>query len=111
MTSFTDSQYYFYHLYLIPILKNILISSVDQLEVISLILILISDYVLGGIYTKNVPIVEINLKYVILNQGNNKVLTLNFVCLFLLLFLCNSIEHTNNLDFNFMNTADDQITK
>ena len=82
MTSFTDSQYYFHHLYLIPIFKNILISSIDQLEVMSLILILISDYVLGGIYTKNVPIVEINLKYVILNQGSNKVLTLNFVCLF-----------------------------
>ena len=84
MTSFSDSRYYFHHLYLIPTFKNILILSVGQLEVMSLILILISDYVLGGtFYTKNVPIVEIKLKYVILNKGNNKkVLTLNFVCLF-----------------------------
>ena len=52
MTSFTNSQYYFHHLYLKAIFKNILISSIDQLEVMSLILILISDYVLGGIYTK-----------------------------------------------------------
>ena len=49
---FTDSRLFFHHLYPIPIFNDVIMLSVDQIKVTSLILIWILDYVLGDIAHK-----------------------------------------------------------
>ena len=51
---FTNSWFFFHHWYPIPIFNDVIMLSVDQIKVTSLLLIWILDYVLGDIAHKKI---------------------------------------------------------
>ena len=56
------ADFFFHHSYPIPIFNDVIMLSVDQIKVTSLILIWILDYVLGDIALKKIFIVQVKLK-------------------------------------------------